>query len=80
MKTISLLMIAAIAAAALSAAQFLTPAAYAVTQDASGGNGGFGGSGGFAASLFGDANARGGDANGGDGGSNFNLCVITFAC
>ncbi len=80
MRTTSILIVAAIAAAALSAAQFLTPSAFAVTQNANGGAGGTGGPGGFAASFFGSANARGGDANGGAGGNNVNVCIFAGAC
>ena len=66
-------MIGAIAAAALSAAQFLTPAAYAVTRDASGGPGGTGGPGAIALVGIGDANARSGHANGGPGGTSIGI-------
>ncbi len=75
MKTTSILMVAAVAAAAaLGATQFMAPAAFAVTQNANGGAGG------TAIGIFGNANARGGDANGGNGGTNFNFCFITGAC
>ena len=78
MKTTNILMVAAIAAALFGLAANVGPA-FAVTQDASGGDGGDGGAGVGIGGLVGiGVGGDGGD--GGDGGSNFNLCLIAFAC